>query len=55
MKEKGVTRYRMAKESKIKDSYFTAWSRGADPNVDSVMEAADYLNVSIDYLVGRDR
>ena len=55
MKEKGVTRYRMAKESKIKDSYFPAWSRGADPNVDSVMEAADYLNVSIDYLVGRDR
>lgn len=54
MKEKGITRYRMTKESKIKDSYFTEWSKGADPQLHSLVEAANYLNVSIDYLVGRE-
>ena len=35
--------------------YWSTGNRRFTPNVDSVMEAADYLNVSIDYLVGRDR
>ena len=55
MEEKHVTRYKMAKKSKIKDSYFTTWSKGADPQLHSLVEAAKYLHVSIDYLVGRDR
>lgn len=54
MKEKGKTRYRMDKESKVKDSYFTNWSKGTDPHILSLIEVADYLDVTIDYLVGRD-
>lgn len=53
--ERGITRYRMDKETKIKDSYFTEWKKGADPHVLSLIEIADYLNVSLDYLVGRER
>jgi len=51
----GTTRSRMSKESRIKDSYFTEWSKGSDPHVVSLIEAADYLNVTIDYLIGRDQ
>lgn len=54
MKERGATRYRMAKESKIKDSYFTTWKEGSDPHILSVITVADYLDVTIDYLVGRE-
>lgn len=55
MAEKNKSRYRTGKESKIKDSYFTVWKKGADPRVYSLMELADYLQVSVDYLVGRDQ
>ena len=55
MAERGITRYRMSKETKIKDSYFTEWSKGTDPHLFSLIEVADYLNVSVDYLVGREQ
>ena len=54
MKERGKTRYRMPKESDIKDSYFTEWNKGSDPLVVSLIKAADYIGVTLDYLVGRD-
>lgn len=53
--EHGITRYRLSRDTKIKDSYFTAWSRGTDPHVLSLAEIADYLCISVDYLVGRER
>lgn len=53
MKLCGVTRYRIAKETEIKDIYFTKWSRGAVPDLISVIKVAQYLNVSLDYLTGR--
>lgn len=55
LNEKGKTRYRVNKETKIKDSYFTKWSKGTDPHVFSLIEMANYLDITIDYLVGRDR
>lgn len=55
LKEKGISRYRMAKESRIKDSYFTTWQNGSDPHILSLIEVADYLDITIDYLVGRER
>lgn len=55
MEEKGKTRYRMTKESKIKDSYFTTWKSGSDPHILSVIEVAKYLDVTIDYLIGREK
>lgn len=53
LKEKKISRYRICKDTKIKDSYFTEWSNGADPNILSVIELANYLDCSLDYLVGR--
>lgn len=55
LKERGKNRYRMTKETRIKDSYFTKWSKGSNPHVVSLIEVADYLGVTLDYLVGRDR
>lgn len=55
MEEKGKTRYKMTKESKIKDSYFTTWKSGSDPHILSVIEVANYLDVTIDYLIGREK
>jgi len=55
MEEKGKTRYSMTKESKIKDSYFTTWKSGSDPHILSVIEVAKYLDVTIDYLIGREK
>lgn len=53
MRQKGVTRYRITKNSSIKDSYFTTWKRGADPHMLCVIELAKFLDTSIDFLVGR--
>jgi len=55
MEEKGKTRYRITKETKIKDSYFTTWRSGSDPHILSVIEVAKYLDVTIDYLIGREK
>ena len=53
MTEQGFSRYRIAKDTEIKDMYFTKWSKGATPDLLSVMKVAAYMNVSVDYLIGR--
>ena len=53
MAEAGMTRFRIAKETQIKDAFFTNWARGEKPLLVTLCALADYLNVSIDYLVGR--
>lgn len=55
LKEKSVSRYRMDKDTKIKDSYFTQWKNGKEPHLLSLIEIANYLDISIDYLVGREK
>ena len=53
MKSKGVSRYSVAHKTSIRDSHITNWSRGEIPTLESICILADYLNVSLDYLVGR--
>ena len=55
MAEKGVTRYRLVKELPIYDGYFTNWKKGKSPNILTLIMLADYLDVTIDYLVGREK
>ncbi len=55
MKEKGISRNRINRETHIRSSHFVDWSKGADPNITSALELADYLDVSLDILTGRDR
>lgn len=54
MREKQISRYRIAKDTKIDDNYFTTWKKGADPHILSLIILADYLDITLDYLVGRD-
>ncbi len=51
---KKVTTYRINKETKIKSSHFVDWKNGAEPQIYSLIELADYLDISLDYLLGRD-
>ncbi|MCL2860869.1 MAG: helix-turn-helix domain-containing protein [Firmicutes bacterium] len=50
----GITAYRMRKESQITGAYFNDWKKGADPLMPTLIAAADYLDVTLDYLVGRE-
>ncbi len=53
--DKKITKYRINTETKIKSSHFVDWKNGSEPQIYSLIELADYLNISLDYLVGRDR
>ena len=55
MAEKGVTRYKLVKDLPIYDGYFTNWKKGKSPNILTLIMLADYLDVTIDYLVGREK
>ena len=55
MAEKGVTRYKLVKDLPIYDGYFTNWKKGKSPNILTLILLADYLDVTIDYMVGRER
>jgi len=50
----GVTAYRMREESQIKGAYFNNWKKGSDPLMPTLIIAAEYLDVTLDYLVGRE-
>lgn len=53
MQEAGVTRFRMTKETPIQDAFFTNWSKGQQPLLITLCTLAEYLHLSLDYLVGR--
>lgn len=55
MKEKGISRNRVNKETYIKSSHFVDWKSGADPHILSLLELAEYFDVSLDKLVGREK
>lgn len=54
IKEKGISTYKLSNETKIEGCYFYKWDRGADPHIQTLIKLADYLDISIDYLVGRE-
>lgn len=55
MEERKMSRYRVVKETKIEDTAFSQWKRGSTPHILTLGKLATCLDVSIDYLVGRDR
>lgn len=55
MKERGKSRYRIVKETKLSDGNFYSWKRGGDPFLQSVIDLADYFGYTIDYFIGRER
>ncbi len=52
-KEK-VTQYRICKDTSIKSAHFYRWSKGSEAKVSTLVIMADYLDCSLDYLVGRE-
>ena len=56
MREKEITINDIDKDAAIRftDAYFSMWKRAKRFYMETVIELAKYLNVSIDYLVGRE-
>lgn len=54
LKRMGVSRHQINSETRIKSSHFVDWKNGADPHILSLIELADYLNVTLDTLIGRE-
>ena len=53
--EKGISRNKLNTDTKIKSSHLVDWKNGSEPQIHSLIELADYLDMSIDCLVGRDK
>ncbi|MCL2556022.1 MAG: helix-turn-helix domain-containing protein [Firmicutes bacterium] len=54
MAEKDCTTYRIRTDSSISGGHFDRWKSGSDPLVLTLTTVADYLDVTLDYLVGRE-
>ena len=53
--EKNMSQYVFAKDFGIAQSTVGGWESGKrEPNFETVQKLADYFNVSVDYLLGRD-
>ena len=52
MKDKKITTYQMRKETPYGSRYFERWDNGADPQLSTLIELANYFDCSLDELVG---
>lgn len=55
MDENNVSWYKLVQNTNISDGHLYLWKKGATPKVPALIEIADYLNCTVDYLVGRER
>jgi len=55
IKERGLTAYRVAKDTGMPQTVFSEWKRKPSSNIYSsnLVLIADYLGCSVDYLLGR--
>ena len=53
--KKNITLTEMVKELELSTSMPTNWKKGLIPNGETLVKLADYLDVSIDTLLGRDQ
>ena len=55
IEERGITSYKLAKETGISESLFSKWREKPSSEVTSqnLQLIADYLDCSVDYLLGR--
>jgi len=54
MKEQGKSRYSVVKETAFSNGHFSKWKAGSDPYLESLVNLSNYLNCTLDYLVGRE-
>lgn len=56
LNERGVTAYRVSKETGIGASTFTDWKNGrSDPKIDKLQKIADYFQVDVTYFTGKNK
>ncbi len=53
MDEMGVTEYRMEQCNVFSPSMYYRWRQGGSPRLSSLIKIADYLQCTLDHLVGR--
>lgn len=52
LKERGITTYRVAKDTGLNAAMFSSWKQGVyTPKGDKLQKIADYFNVSLEYLM----
>jgi transcriptional regulator with XRE-family HTH domain len=55
LKINNVTAYRVAKDTGITYSILSEWKAGrSTPKADKLQKIADYFNVTVEYLIGKD-
>jgi len=52
MKRKGISTYKLEKETRFAGKYFNVWDKGSDPKLSMLIELANYFDCSLDELVG---
>lgn len=53
--EKGITAYRVAKDTGLSPMVFSDWKLGkSKPKADKLLIIANYLNVPVEYLIEQD-
>ena len=55
LKQRDLSWYRVVKDTKISASNMRDWKRGSQPLLPRLVELADYLDITIDHLIGRER
>jgi transcriptional regulator with XRE-family HTH domain len=55
MEARGITWYRIVKDGIVSDNNLSTWKNGASPQLQSVMDIADYFDCSLDLFVGREK
>lgn len=52
LQERGITAYKVSKETGVTQSTLSDWKRGrSTPKTDNMKKIADYLGVTVDYLM----
>ncbi len=55
LQQKGISAYRVSKDTGISTATLTDWKKGRSvPKADKLSKIADYLGVSVDYLMGKE-
>jgi transcriptional regulator with XRE-family HTH domain len=56
LQERGITPYRVHKQTGVAQSTLSDWkTKGCTPSVESLAKIADYLEVTVDALIGQNK
>jgi transcriptional regulator with XRE-family HTH domain len=55
IKHNNITANFVSVKCGLQSNTFTHWKNGHTPSLDALIKIADYFNVSLDYLCGRDK